>query len=74
LEKNATYLLNDQDLESSEPNDSLLGKSTIEPVPELMGLGQGLDIMAVASGTVVELEGRVVISSTGIAICKSLGW
>jgi len=49
---NITYLLNDHNLESSEPKDSLPGKSTIEPVPELMELGQGLDSSVAVGGTV----------------------
>lgn len=53
LKLNITYLLNDHDLESSEPKDSLPGKSTTEPVPELMGLGQGLDSSVAVRGTVV---------------------
>jgi len=49
---NITYLLNDHNLESSEPKDSLPGKSMIELVPELMELGQGLDSSAAVGGTV----------------------
>jgi len=58
---NITYLLNDHNLESSEPKDSLPGKSTIEPVPELMGLGQELDSSVAVGGTVAWSVGRGTI-------------